>query len=111
MSLLHAHLVFVTKYRRPVFTDEMLSFCEHTMRAVCAELDAELVEFNGEADHVHLLIAYPPTLYTRDGRLPAGVTFFGRAWDETTLISLAYSYEQHTKHRRPPASAPPLSAK
>ena len=62
MSLLHAHLVFVTKYRRPVFTDEMLSFCEHTMRAVCAELDAELVEFNGEADHVHLLIAYPPTL-------------------------------------------------
>lgn len=62
MSLLHAHLVFVTTYRRPVFTDEMLSFCEHTMRAVCAELDAELVEFNGEADHVHLLIAYPPTL-------------------------------------------------
>ena len=62
MSLLHAHLVFVTKYRRPVFTDEMLSFCEHTMRAVCAELDAELVEFNGETDHVHLLVAYPPTL-------------------------------------------------
>ena len=52
-----------------------------------------------------------PMGYTRDGRLPAGVTFFGRAWDETTLISLAYSYEQHTKHRRPPVSAPPLSAK
>jgi putative transposase len=32
------------------------------MRAVCAELDVELVEFNGEADHVHLLVAYPPTL-------------------------------------------------
>ena len=52
-----------------------------------------------------------PMGYTRDGRLPAGVTFFGRAWDETTLISLAYSYEQHTKHRHPPVSAPPLSAK
>ena len=52
-----------------------------------------------------------PMGYTRDGKLPAGVTFFGRAWDETTLISLAYSYEQHTKHRRPPASAPPLSVK
>jgi putative transposase len=49
----------VTKYRRQVFTDEMLTFCEHTMRAVCAELDVELVEFNGEADHVHLLVAYP----------------------------------------------------
>ncbi len=62
MSLLHAHLVFVTKYRRPVFTNAMLTFAETTMRAVCAELDAELVEFNGETDHVHLLVAYPPTL-------------------------------------------------
>jgi putative transposase len=60
--LLHAHLVFVTKYRRPVFTDAMLTFTENTMRGVCADLDAELVEFNGEADHVHLLVDYPPTL-------------------------------------------------
>jgi putative transposase len=60
--LLHAHLVFVTKYRRPVFTDAMLTFTENTMRGVCADLDAELVEFNGQADHVHLLVAYPPTL-------------------------------------------------
>lgn len=62
MSLLHAHLVFVTKYRRQVFTDAMLTYCESTMRAVCADLDADLVEFNSEADHVHLLVAYPPTL-------------------------------------------------
>ena len=40
----------------------MPTFCEHIMRAVCAEFDVELVEFNGEADHVHLLVAYPPTL-------------------------------------------------
>jgi putative transposase len=32
------------------------------MRTVCADLDAEPVEFNGEADHVHVVIAYPPTL-------------------------------------------------
>lgn len=62
MSLLHAHLVLVTKYRRAVLTGEMLTFCEHTMRTVCTELAAELVEFNGKADHVHLLVAYPPTL-------------------------------------------------
>jgi amidase len=48
-----------------------------------------------------------PMGYTR-GVLPAGITFFGRAWSEATLIKLAYSYEQHTKHRRPPASTPPL---
>jgi Asp-tRNA(Asn)/Glu-tRNA(Gln) amidotransferase A subunit family amidase len=43
-----------------------------------------------------------PMGYTREGRLPAGITFFGRAWDEATLIALAYSFEQHTTHRHPP---------
>jgi putative transposase len=61
VSLLHAHLVFVTKYRRKVVTDAMLTPCENTMRGGCDDLDAELVEINGEADHVHLLVAYPPT--------------------------------------------------
>ena len=32
------------------------------MRGVCVDLDVELVEFNGETDHVHLLVAYPTTL-------------------------------------------------
>lgn len=45
-----------------LFTDPILTFTETTMRAVCAELDVDLVEFNGETDHVHLLVAYPPTL-------------------------------------------------
>ena len=62
MALLHAHLVFVTKYRRGVFTDAMLTFTERTMREVCDQLNVELVEFNGESDHVHLPVAYPPTL-------------------------------------------------
>ena len=48
-----------------------------------------------------------PMGYTR-GVLPAGVTFFGRPWDEATLIKLAYAYEQATRHRRSPASMPPL---
>src|SRR6185369_16729941 len=34
--------------------------------------------------------------------LPVGISFFGRAWSEPTLIKLAYAYEQATKHRRPP---------
>ncbi|MET8053574.1 IS200/IS605 family transposase [Streptosporangium sp. NPDC005286] len=57
---LHAHLVFVTKYRRGVFTDAMLARCEEIMREVCADFEAELREFNGDHDHVHLLIRYPP---------------------------------------------------
>jgi len=42
-----------------------------------------------------------PMGYTR-GALPAGITFFGRAWSEGTLIRLAYGYEQATRHRHPP---------
>jgi len=49
-----------------------------------------------------------PMGYTRGGRLPAGITFFGRAWSEPVLIRLAYAYEQATRHRRPPDSTPPL---
>ena len=44
-----------------------------------------------------------PMGYTRNNTLPAGMTFFGKAWDEEGLIALAYGYEQATKHRRPPA--------
>ncbi len=49
-----------------------------------------------------------PMGYSRGGTLPVGMTFFGRAWSEAQLIRLSYAYEQATKHRRPPASTPPL---
>jgi Asp-tRNA(Asn)/Glu-tRNA(Gln) amidotransferase A subunit family amidase len=48
-----------------------------------------------------------PMGYSR-GILPVGITFYGRAWSEETLIKLAYAYEQSTRHRRPPVSTPPL---
>jgi putative transposase len=59
---LHVHLVFVTKYRRDVLNDAMRTLCERVMRDVCAGMGAELREFNGEDDHVHLLVHYPPKL-------------------------------------------------
>ncbi len=40
--------------------------------------------------------------------LPVGISFFGRAYSEPTLIKLAYSYEQSTKHRRAPQFIPTL---
>jgi len=43
-----------------------------------------------------------PMGYTRDGRLPAGISFFGRPWSEGRLIGLAFDYEQATQHRRAP---------
>lgn len=57
---LHYHIVFVTKYRKKVFGKIHLA----RMNAIFDELaqcaDAELAEFNGEADHVHLLLHATP---------------------------------------------------
>jgi putative transposase len=56
----HAHLAFTPKYRRGPFTGEILARCEEITREACADFGAELREVNGEADHVHLLVHYPP---------------------------------------------------
>jgi putative transposase len=58
--LMHVHLVFVTKYRREVFTKEILGDLHSIFSSVCTDFEAELVEFDGEDDHVHLLVNYPP---------------------------------------------------
>lgn len=57
---MHVHLVFVTKYRRGVFTKAILDDLREIFASVCADFEAELVEFDGEDDHVHLLVNYPP---------------------------------------------------
>ena len=59
---LHVHLVFVTKYRRNVFTKQSLEAIQPIFANVCEKLGAELVEMDGEDDHVHLLVNYPPKL-------------------------------------------------
>jgi putative transposase len=59
---MHVHLVFTTKYRRGALTDAILTRCEEIMRNVCVDFGAELREFNGEDDHVHLLVHHPPSV-------------------------------------------------
>jgi putative transposase len=57
---LHAHLVFVTKYRRKVLTGATHETLRAIFTKVCQDFEAILVESNGEDDHVHLLVEYPP---------------------------------------------------
>ena len=57
---MHVHFVFVTKYRREVFTKEVIDDLRGIFAKVCADFEAELVEFDGEDGHVHLLVNYPP---------------------------------------------------
>jgi putative transposase len=58
--LLHAHLVLVTKYRRGAITDRVRMLLVGTAREVCERHGAALIEADGEDDHLHLLIEYPP---------------------------------------------------
>ena len=53
---LHLHLVFVTKYRKKVFTDLMMERLKYHFQRVCKDFGCRLIETNGENDHVHLLV-------------------------------------------------------
>jgi len=62
VSDLKAHLIFVTKYRRPILTTEGLRVIREACEGVAEKMNFRVLEFNGEADHVHLLVEYPPKL-------------------------------------------------
>lgn len=57
---LHVHLVFVTKYRRDVLSEPAIRDLASIFTKVCAGFGAQLIECNGEDDHVHLLVEYAP---------------------------------------------------
>ena len=57
---LHVHLVFVTKYRRRVLSEAAHETLRDIFTKVCQDFEAILVDSNGEDDHVHLLVEYPP---------------------------------------------------
>jgi putative transposase len=60
--LLHAHIVFTPKYRKKIFTKEHLDLMREVFEDICKINDSTLEEFDGEADHVHLLVTYPPRI-------------------------------------------------
>ena len=57
---MHVHLVFVTKSRRLVFDRAALDALRTMFRGICAQFDATLMEMDGQRDHVHLRVEYPP---------------------------------------------------
>jgi putative transposase len=56
----HMHLVFVTKYRKSVFTDAMLERLNAVFAETMEQMEGTLLEFGGEDDHVHLLVSCHP---------------------------------------------------
>ena len=62
ISDLKVHLVCVTKDRKRVFTAEGLELIKNSFETVAKKMNFKILEFNGEADHVHTAIEYPPKL-------------------------------------------------
>ena len=59
---LYTHLVFVTKYRRKIFTPEHIEYMKEVCQGVAKKMNFRLIQLNGESDHIHALIEYPPKL-------------------------------------------------
>ena len=62
VSDLKAHLVLSTKYRRKVFTAEMIRRLTDVVASLCEKWDCKLIEANGEEDHFHILFQYYPQM-------------------------------------------------
>jgi len=62
VTKLVVHLVFTTKYRRKLFDGYMIEQLREAFESACEKLECDLVEMDGEGDHVHLLVSYPPKL-------------------------------------------------
>jgi len=72
---LYVHLVFTTKYRKKIFTSSMLKRLEEILKEKCLEANSNLIEFNGEYDHVHLLVNFPSKLSIAElARLLKGIS-------------------------------------
>lgn len=56
------HLVLVTKYRKKCFTSAMLDRLKEIVNDLCQKWEIELLDFNGESDHVHLLLDTHPNI-------------------------------------------------
>ena len=59
---LKAHLVCATKYRKNVLTAERLKLIKDSFDTVAKKMNFKILEFNGESDHIHVAIEYPPKL-------------------------------------------------
>jgi putative transposase len=62
VSALTVHLVCVTKYRRKVLDDAALTWLQEHANQLFEKMHCRLIACDGEGDHLHLLVEYPPKL-------------------------------------------------
>ena len=59
---LKLHVVWITKYRKPVLTGQTGQVLREIIRRICEELDVQILAGNIRMDHIHLLLSFPPNL-------------------------------------------------
>lgn len=74
------HLVLVTKYRKNAITQPMLERMKFLIDETCEQMDCELLEFNGESDHVHLMVSVHPKYSVSNfvGKIKGKTSYFMR---------------------------------
>jgi putative transposase len=85
---LNYHLVVVTKYRRKCITSDMMARLREIAVDRCVGWGGELLEMNGEQDHIHLLISLPPT---------AELSRFVNNFKTTTSRLIRRDFSEHLK--------------
>jgi putative transposase len=63
---LAVHVVFCTKFRRHTLTSEKRDFIKSIIEQIAGNYKAEILDYNGEQDHIHMLVRYPPTVVLSD---------------------------------------------
>ncbi len=96
ISDLKIHLVCVTKYRRKVFTSKSLALIEKSFKEVAEKMNFQVLEFNGESDHVHAAYAGLPT---DEAGPPGGAT--------CAALSAATCYRSSSRASGPSSSPAP----
>jgi putative transposase len=54
------HLVWITKYRKPVLRGEVAERCRDLIREICKANDVEIIKGHVSQDHVHIFVSVPP---------------------------------------------------
>lgn len=62
VSRLYAHLVLTTKYRYDVIHPKMLQRLKEIVKDLCEKWQCDLIECNGEPNHLHVLFRYAPQM-------------------------------------------------
>ena len=75
---IHLHMVWTTKYRKPIMTGEVALRVREIIRQLCRESDVEIMKGHVSRDHVHLFVSIPP---------------------QVTVSRLAQRLKGHTSHK------------